>query len=68
MAVSAFYQWNSDERSGALNARYTWEFAPLSYLYVVWNDRQRVGALPIGLPAPPGRRELLVKLVYLWQR
>jgi hypothetical protein len=68
MSVSAFYQWNSDERLGALNARYTWEFAPLSYLYVVWNDRSRIGDLVPSMDAVTGRRELLVKLVYLWQR
>jgi hypothetical protein len=68
MALSAFYQWNSEERSGALNARYTWEFAPLSYVYVVWNDRRRIGDLMPGVMPVTGRRELLVKLVYLWQR
>ena len=54
-------------RRGTLNARFSWEFAPLSYFYVVLNDRRTVqsgnlGQLP-GLPAD----QLLVKLVYLWQ-
>lgn len=64
---SSFYQYNSDARRGTLNARFSWEFAPLSYFYVVLNDRRTVrsGGLgqPIGLPAD----QLLVKLVYLWQ-
>jgi hypothetical protein len=65
---SSFYQYNTAAERGTLNARFSWEFAPLSYVYVVYNDRRTIGtgrgALVPGLPA----EQLLVKLVYLWQR
>jgi hypothetical protein len=66
--LSSFYQYNTNAERGTLNARFSWEFAPLSYLYVVYNDRRTIGtgrgALVPGLPT----EQLLVKLVYLWQR
>jgi hypothetical protein len=66
--LSGFYQYNTSAERGTLNARFSWEFAPLSYLYVVYNDRRTIatgrGTLVPGLPA----EQLLVKLVYLWQR
>lgn len=34
---------------GTLNARFSWEFAPLSFVYVVYNDRQAIrGGKQIG--------------------
>ena len=59
---SAFYQHNTAAAQGSLNARFSWEFAPLSYLFVVYNDRQ---------PTPDGTsfrtRSLIVKLSWLHQ-
>ncbi|MBC7842086.1 MAG: carbohydrate binding family 9 domain-containing protein [Gemmatimonadaceae bacterium] len=64
---SSFYQYNSDAKRGTLNARFSWEFAPLSYFYVVVNDRRTVRAPVMGqMPGLPSD-QLLVKLVYLWQ-
>ena len=59
---SAFYQYNTVQQRGTLNARFSWEFTPLSFLYVVYNDRQPVlgGALPTA-------RSLIVKLSWLRQ-
>lgn len=66
--LSSFYQYNTSAERGTLNARFSWEFAPLSYLYVVYNDRRTIASgrdAPVpGLPA----EQLLVKFVYLWQR
>lgn len=66
--LSGFYQYNTNAERGTLNARFSWEFAPLSYLYVVYNDRRTIGTgrgtLVPGLPT----EQLLVKLVSLWQR
>jgi hypothetical protein len=68
LQFSSFYQYNTSAERGTLNARFSWEFAPLSYLYVVYNDRRAIGdarrALVTGLPT----EQLLVKFVYLWQR
>jgi hypothetical protein len=36
--LTTFYQYNTDAARGALNAWRSWEFAPLSYVYLVVND------------------------------
>ena len=59
---SAFYQYNTVQRSGALNTRFSWEFAPLSFFYVVYNDGQ-----PILDGLMPRSRSLIVKLSWLAQ-
>ena len=59
---SAFYQYNSAAQRGTLNARFSWEFLPLSFLYVVYNDRQ-----PIAGGLSPVSRSLIVKLSWLGQ-
>ena len=59
---SAFYQYNTVQQRGTLNARFSWEFSPLSFLYVVYNDRQAIqdGLLPTA-------RSLIVKFSWLRQ-
>lgn len=59
---SAFYQHNTVQRRGSLNARFSWEFTPLSFLYVVYNDGQ-----PILDGTSPRARSLIVKLSWLRQ-
>jgi hypothetical protein len=59
---SAFYQYNTVQGLGSLNARFSWEFAPLSFLYVVYNDRQ-----PVLQGTAPRANSLIVKLVWLRQ-
>jgi hypothetical protein len=59
---SAFYQHNTVQKSGALNARFSWEFAPLSFFYIVYNDGQ-----PILDGLMPRSRSLIVKLSWLKQ-
>ncbi len=59
---SAFYQHNTVQRRGSLNARFSWEFAPLSFLYVVYNDGQ-----PVLDGTVPRNRSLIVKLSWLRQ-
>ncbi len=36
--LSVFYQYNSFDRRSRWNARGSWEFLPLSFLYLVFND------------------------------
>ncbi len=38
--LSAFYQYNSFTRQGRWNIRGSWEYRPLSFLYLVFNDAQ----------------------------
>jgi hypothetical protein len=40
LQVSSFYQYNSFDYRGRLNVRASWEFAPLSFVYFVFNDQQ----------------------------
>ncbi|HVW95695.1 MAG TPA: DUF5916 domain-containing protein [Mucilaginibacter sp.] len=35
---SAYYQYNSFDRQGQWNGRASWEFAPLSFIYLVYNE------------------------------
>lgn len=36
--LSAFYQYNSYDKQGQCNLRGSWEFAPLSFVYIVLNE------------------------------
>lgn len=38
LQASVFYQYNSFDKQSRWNARGSWEFAPLSFLYIVFND------------------------------
>lgn len=37
---TVFYQYNSLDKTGRWNARLSWEYRPLSFLYLVFNDRR----------------------------
>jgi hypothetical protein len=62
---TTFYQYNTDAARGALNARFSWEFAPLSYVYVVVNDLRAAG--PDARTAGPraATRQVVLKAVWL---
>ncbi len=38
--LSAFYQYNSFDEQGRWNIRASWEYQPLSFVYLVFNDTQ----------------------------
>ena len=38
--LSTFYQYNSFDEQGRWNVRFSWEYMPLSFLYIVFNDTQ----------------------------
>lgn len=61
LQLTTFYQYNDAARQGTLNARLSWEYRPLSFLYVVLNDARGVAGAPATFPE---RRQLLIKLVY----
>ena len=61
LRLSGFLQHNSLTSKDILNARLSWEFRPLSYLYVVYNS----AANDEGLVPDYSQRQLLVKFTYL---
>lgn len=38
--LSTFYQYNSFDEQGRWNVRFSWEYLPLSFIYIVFNDTQ----------------------------
>jgi hypothetical protein len=38
LQFSTFYQYNSFDKQGRWNLRFSWEYQPLSFLYIVFND------------------------------
>ncbi len=40
LQLSVFYQYNSFDEQGRWNVRASWEYLPLSFIYVVFNDTQ----------------------------
>jgi hypothetical protein len=42
LQLVAFYQHNSSNASEALNVKFSWEYRPLCYVYLVWNSRGMV--------------------------
>lgn len=38
--LSTFYQYNSFDEQGRWNVRFSWEYMPLSFVYLVFNDTQ----------------------------
>lgn len=57
-----FYQYNTSAERGALNVRLSWEFAPLSFVYAVYNDAHAIldGNTPV-------ERSFILKLVWFGQ-
>jgi hypothetical protein len=65
--LTGFYQRSTEARQSSANVRLTWEFRPLSYLYVVYNDRAPFEERPGDDPVLPHQRSLIVKLTWLGQ-
>ncbi len=60
--LSAFYQYNSFDEQGRWNVRGSWEYQPLSFLYLVFNDT-RVD----GLEDPFEEQQFIGKVTLLKQ-
>ncbi len=67
LQLVSFAQWNTVARQLAVNARLAWEYQPLSYFTVIYNDRSAIDGRGVLIPAPAGSRQLLVKLTWLLQ-
>jgi len=61
-----FMQWNTVARQLTVNARFSWEYQPLSFFTLVYNGRAPAGGLPLVLE-PSRSRQLLAKLTWLLQ-
>ena len=46
LQLTTFYQYNDAARQGTVNARLSWEYRPLSFLYVVLNDTRGIAGAP----------------------
>lgn len=45
--LSTFYQYNSFDDQGRWNVRFSWEYRPLSFIYIVFNESQLNSLDPI---------------------
>ncbi|MXX85045.1 MAG: carbohydrate binding family 9 domain-containing protein [Acidobacteria bacterium] len=64
LELSGIWQYNTAVDASSVNVRVAWEFRPLSFLYVVYNDN---ASLDSALAPFPARRQLIVKGTWLWQ-
>jgi hypothetical protein len=60
LQLSSFYQYNSFDKRGRWNIRGSWEFAPLSFLYIVFNENNFRNS-------PVQNQNAITKLTYLKQ-
>ena len=67
LQLVSFLQWNTMARQVTLNARLAWEYRPLSFVTVVYNDRGAVDGRGVLAPAPIPSRQILAKLTWLLQ-
>lgn len=60
-----FYQYNTERNTGGLNVRFSWEYSPLSFVYLVFN---RVETIKKNLTPDPLRDQTaIIKLSYITQ-
>jgi hypothetical protein len=43
LQMNIFYQYNTANERSRWNARFSWEYKPLSYIYLVWNENKSSG-------------------------
>ncbi|MEO1052556.1 MAG: DUF5916 domain-containing protein [Bacteroidota bacterium] len=60
--LSAFYQYNSFDQQGRWNIRGSWEYQPLSFIYLVFND-SRIESLE----TPFQEQQFICKVTFLKQ-
>lgn len=67
LQLVSFAQWNTAARQLTLNARLAWEYRPLAFVYLIYNDRSAVAGLGGPETAPATARQLLLKVTWLSQ-
>ena len=63
LGITSFYQYSSEEQSSFTSIRFSWEYSPLSYLFILYNIGKSNGISEINL----NRSQLLIKLSYQFQ-
>jgi hypothetical protein len=61
------WQYSSVSRIDSWNARIAWEFSPLSYVYLVYNDRSFRHGAGVVSPEVTSERRLILKVSWLRQ-
>jgi hypothetical protein len=64
LELAAIWQYNTAVEASSLNLRLSWEFRPLSFVYVVYNDQTSLDEV---VNQAPARRQLILKGTWLWQ-
>ncbi|MEM8506737.1 MAG: DUF5916 domain-containing protein [Bacteroidota bacterium] len=62
-----FYQYNTSNDSSTINSRLSWEYLPLSYLFIVFNDNRADGLNSALNPVRFQNTQGIVKLTFLKQ-
>ncbi|MEM9648910.1 MAG: DUF5916 domain-containing protein [Bacteroidota bacterium] len=62
LQLSTFYQYNSFDEQGRWNVRMSWEYMPLSFVYLVFNDTQTDVFDPV-----QSTRQFIGKITFLKQ-
>lgn len=64
---TTFWQRNTDLQRGSLNARFSWEFSPLSYVFLVVNDIRAFGSALAGTGTSLPSQQVILKVTWLRQ-
>jgi hypothetical protein len=64
LSLLASYQRDTSGNASILNTRLSWEFLPLSFIYVVFTDTR--SAFPAA-GTPPSEQRLTIKATYTWR-
>jgi hypothetical protein len=70
LQVISFYQYNTLAELGAWNVRLSYEFRPLSYIYLVFNDTRSFSSMTDRMTQPDARsdqQQVIFKVSYLTQ-
>jgi hypothetical protein len=67
LQLVSFYQRNTSFATDTWNTRLSWEFQPLSFVHLVFNDGQQFGNPTFGVPTGPRRQQLILKASWLGQ-
>jgi hypothetical protein len=65
LQMIAFWQYNTAAERSTWNARFSWEFEPLSYVFIVFNDSRTFDQPRFETPFT--QREAIIKISYLQQ-
>jgi len=64
MQLSGIYQYNSETKSGKINFRFSWQYKPLSYLYLVYNG---ISGNDNNNSGKQYQQNAIFKISYVWQ-